>query len=325
MSIFGPNQREELIIGDAVAAETTSATFISSATDKEIAVVGAKGAAVASGEVFKLLQKTASGYEFSDNINPSKVTKVVVKEHAAETLKSITATVGSYSANTTYALELRIFEDGGSLSPENFAIVTGYYVTSSAVETVENIRDGIIVSLNSNLTKRGGSEFTVATSSTDGIVVTAQSQNVVAGKITGRQIQFDAYGKSFDNTAVPAGENGGLVTVVETASNNPGVGTGKYAVNLEWFVKGYDNEPYREASYPVNFDTPYYASASNSYNVIHITYYQDRISPTLEKQPRVLTILTERAVQADNAVVNSILASLTAAGVANVPADLATA
>lgn len=326
MSVFGPNQREELIIGNALASETTNNTFIASATDKEIAVVGAKGAAVAAGEKFQLLQKTATGYEFSDIVNPSKVKSIVLKEYSAEVLKSVTATVASAAANTTYALEIRIFEDGGTLSPENFSIVTGYYVTGASAPTVTVIRDGLLASLNSNLTKRGGKEFTVASSSTNAIVITGKAQVVVPGKIVGRQIEFDVNGKSFDNTALPAGENNGKITTSVTALNNPGTGTGKYAVNLEWFCKGYDNEPYREASYPINFNTTYYADVTKAYNAIHITYFEDRTSPTLEQQPRVLTILVERANLAGNSVTNSVLAKLrTAVGSANVPADLAVA
>lgn len=326
MSVFGPNQREELIIGNAVASETTVPTFIASASDKEIAALGAKGAALAAGERFQVLQKTASGYEFSDVIDPSKVKSVVLKEYSAEVLKSVTATVGSASANTTYAVEVRIMEDGGSLSPENFSIVTGYYVTGASAPTVQVIRDGLIASLQSNLTKRGGKELTVSANSTDAIDIVGKAQTVVAGKITGRQIEFDVNGKSFDNTALPAGENTGAITVAVNALNYPGAGTGKYAVNLEWFVKGYDNEPYREVSYPINFDTPYYADVTKNYNAIHITYFQDRISPTVEQQPRVLTILVERADLAGNAVTNAVLAQLrTPIGSGNVPADLATA
>ena len=324
MSVFGPNQREELIIGNAVAAESTVPTFIASASDKEIAALGAKGAAVAAGEKFKLLQKTATGYEFSDVIDPSKIKKVVLKEYSAEVLKSVTATVGSASANTTYALEVKILEDGGSLSVENFSNVTGYFVTGATAPSIQAIRDGLIVSLQANLTKRGGKEVTVGTSSTDAITIVGQSQAVVAGKITGRAIEFEVTGRSFDNTALVAGENLGAITTVVNAVNNPGTGTGKYAVNLEWFCKGYDNEPYREVSYPINFNTPYYADAAKNYNAIHITYFQDRISPTVEQQPRVLTILVERADLAGNAVTNALLADLrTPIGTANVPADLA--
>lgn len=333
MSVFGPNQVEELIIGNAVASETTVPTFIASASDKEIAVLSADGSAVAAGEKFKLLQKTAGSsvkglnYEFSDVIDPSKVDKVILKEYSAEVNKQVTATVGSATANSTYVVECIIYNDGGSLSPENFAKVSGYYVTGAVAGTVQAIRDGLITSLNANLTKRGASELTVTASSTDAIVIAGQAQEVVAGKITGRQIEFDVVGKSFNDAALIGGENLGAVTVVVDNGNSPGTGTGKYAVNLEWFTKGYKYDVSRQTGYPADFGdkTPYFASASLNYNAIHIKYKSDRISPTVEEQPRVLTILVERANLAGNSVTNSVLASLrTAVGTGNVPADLAT-
>ena len=93
MSVFGPNQVEELVIGTAVASETTVPTFISSASDKEIAVLSADGSAVAAGEKFKVLQKTSGSaskglnYEFSDVIDPSKVEKVILKEFSFAQIK----------------------------------------------------------------------------------------------------------------------------------------------------------------------------------------------------------------------------------------------
>jgi len=333
MSVFGPNQVEELIIGDAVSSQATIADFIASATDKEIKVLSANGGALAAGEVFKILQKTSGDsakgldYEFSDVVDPSKVNKVIVKEHNAEVQKSVTITGfdANVVADTTYAVEIRLYNDGGTLSPENFAIISGYYVTKSNIgaTTAADIRDGIVTSLNNNLKRRGNSEFVITTpdtSETD-IVITGKFQNVVPGKIIGRQIDFDVNAKVFANVTLTH-ENLGLLTVTELQKNNPGTGTGKYAVNLEWFTKGYKYEAYRQSGYPADFSerTPYYASANGTYNTIHIKYYSDRQSPTVEKQQKVLTILVDATSVAP---VNAVLADLrTVLGAANVPADL---
>ena len=335
MSVFGPNQVEELIIGDAVASETTAATFIASASDKEIKVLSADGTAPASGEDFKVLQKTAStitglNYEFSDTIPADKVDQVILKEYAAETLKSVRVEGfdGNLVANTTYTVEIRIYNDGGSLSPENFSVVSGYYVSGAvAPASAAVVRDGIVDSLNHNLTRRGGNEFVITTpnaTETD-ILIAGAAQVAVPGKITGRQIEFDVTAKQFDNTAVNH-ENLGLLTTTVVSTNNPGNGTGKYAVNLEWFTKGYKYEVYRQTGFPADFTerTPFYASQSLNYNAIHIKYKKSRISPTVEEQPRVLTILVERANLAGNSNTNDVLTDLrTILGSGNVPADLA--
>ena len=335
MSVFGPNQVEELIIGNAVAAETTAATFIASASDKEIKVLSADGTAPAFGKDFKVLQKTAStinglNYEFSDIIPADKVEQIILKEFKDEVTKSvrIKGFDGNLVANTTYSVEIRIYNDGGSLSPENFSIVSGYFVSgATAPASAAEVRDGIVASLNHNLNRRGGNEFVITTpdaTETD-ILITGKVQLAVPGKITGRQIEFDVTAKQFDNTAVNQ-ENLGILTATVEAVNNPGNGTGKYAVNLEWFTKGYKYEVYRQTGYPADFTerTPFYASQSSNYNAIHIKYFKSRRSPSVEEQPRVLTILVERTDVASNVNTNNVLEDLrTILGTGNVPANLA--
>lgn len=333
MSVFGPNQVEELIVGSAVAAETTLPTFKASASDTEIKILSADGSAPASGEDFKVFQKTAGDaakgldIEFSDVIKADKVKKVTLAEYTAEVQKQVTVTVDTAVANTTYIVECRIYNDGGTLSPENFAIVSGYYSTGATAPSVTVIRDGLIASLNSNLVRRGDSELVVATSSTDAITITGKAQTAVPGKIIGKQIEFDVNTKSFDETALIA-ENSGAISHEIDNENVAGKGTGKYAVNLEWFTKGYKYEVYRQTGYPADFGerTPYYTSQGTTYNVIHIKYFDDRDNPSVEKQNKVLTILVEFTNAASNAATNAVLADLrTILGTAVVPADLATA
>ncbi|MBV1929992.1 MAG: hypothetical protein KUG81_10835 [Gammaproteobacteria bacterium] len=335
MSVFGPNQVEEVIIGDAVAAETTTATFIASATDKEIKCLSADGTAPALGANFKVLQKTAANsplnYEFSDVVEADKVENVILKEYSGEVQKSdrVEGFDGNVVSNTTYSVELRIYNDGGSLSVENFAIVSGYYSTGASVAgvTAADIRDGIVAGLNHNLLRRGDNEFVITTpdaTETD-ILITGAYQAVVPGKIIGSQMQFDVTAKQFDDTAVNH-ENLNLLSVTSVASNAPGTGTGKYAVNLEWFTKGYKYEVYRQTGFPADFTerTPFYASSALNYNAIHVKYKSRRRSPGVEEQPKVLTILVERANLAGNSNTNDVLADLrTILGTAAVPADLA--
>ena len=335
MSVFGPNQVEEVIFADADASETTIATFIATASDKEIKILSADGTAPAAGEDFKVYQKTAGSaakgldYEFSDTIKADKVDSTTVHTYLAESLKEVTVSgfTGNIVANTTYAVEVRIVEDG-SFSTENFSTVTGYYVTGASIAGITDqiIQDAIIDSLNANFTRRGGGEIVAATVDADSFTVTGIAQEVVLGKIIGRQIDFDVNAKQFDDTAVNH-ENLGLLAVVVDTANNPGAGTGKYALNLEWFTKGYKYEAYRQTGFPADFTerTPFYAKSAGVYNVIHIKYKDSRISPTVEEQPRVLTIFVDKVTDtlANNANTNLVLDDLQLIlGAANVPADL---
>lgn len=316
---MSPSQVKELIIGNAVAAETTVDTFVADASNQEIKVLSTDGTAPAENKPFKLYQKTGAtgnlGYEFSDTIDPKKVVKVTVKEFEPEVQKSVAITGfdGNVTANTTYVAEIRLYNEGGSLSVENFAVISGYFVTGSNVTnvTAADIRDGIEASLRNNLVNRGDSEFVLTTpdtSETD-LVITGKEQAVSVGRIQGRQIKFDVIGKSFDNVSI-LHENTGLLSTEVLEKGTPGTGTGKYAVNKEWDLKGFKYEVYRETSYPANFNTPYYANIGSDYNAVHVKYFSDRQSPTVEKQQKELIMLVERADLAGNAVTNSLLADL---------------
>ena len=278
--MYGPNQVGELIIGNTSASQTTIKTFIASAADKAIKVLSENGTVVSDGVNFNVLQKTSGdsakglNYEFSDVVEPSKVEKVTVKAYAAEVQEVNTVTVGTATAKTTYEVEVRLYNDGGSLSPENFAIIQGFYVTGESAETTTAIKDGLLLSLQKNLIKRGNFELDVVSTGASTFTITGKAQKFVAGKIIGKQIEFDVLGKSFSNAydLTQPVTNSGLVTAVLTTASSPGSGTGKFAVNFEWFVKGMKYEVYRQTGYPAEFGTPYYASATGVYNTIQIKY-----------------------------------------------------
>jgi hypothetical protein len=320
-------QVEKLIVGNAVATETTFPTFMASASDKEIKVLSATGGAPAVGKDFKVYQKTANGFEFSDIIKADQVELVKVVTYKAEVQKKVTVSgfTGNVQANTLYSVEVRLYNDGGSLSVENFSTVSGYFQTGANIGTVTaaNIRDGIMESLQSNFTLRGDNEV-IITAVGANLVIEGKPQTVVLGRIEGRQIEFDVTAKVYDIVSL-TNENLGLLIVTVNTKNHPGNGTGKYAQNLEWFTQGFDNEVYRGTSYPVGFNTPYYTTAGGIYNVIHIFFYDGRNYTTVERQHKLLTILADKGTDtlANNATTNAILADLrTILGTDNVPVAL---
>ena len=340
--MFGPNQVGELIIGSSAATQTTAQTFIASAADKAIKVLSADGTNVAAGVPFKVLQKTSGdaakglNYEFSDEIDPKQIDRITVAAYSPEVQKSvkITGFTGNVLANHTYEVEIRLYNDGGSLSPENFAIIQGFYVTGASVanETATTIRDGLMNSLNKNLIRRGNFEFVVTPDASPvGFTITGKAQATVPGKILGKQIEFDVIAKLFQNIQdlTQPVQNLGLLVATVAANSNPGSGTGKFAVQYEWFVKGAKYEVYRATGYPVDFATPYYASVAGLYNTIQVKYFSERHETSVERQYKVLTILVDKGTNtpANNAATNSILTDIrTAVGTfANVPANLAVA
>lgn len=323
MSIFGTNQVEEVIIGSAVASEATVAAFIATASDKEIKALALDGGTAAEGKLFYLLQKTGGdagkglNYEFSDRINPKKIERITLREYAPEVQKSVQVTGFTVQENKTYAINIRLYNESGSLSTENFRIISGYYSTGSDVTgvTVVDIIDGLVANLNTELVSRGDSEFVVTKDATS-ITIAGKYQEGNPDKGFGRQIQFDLTTKVINQQ----GENiGGLdVTVLEPGF--VGTGTGKQVVAKEWFAKGFKYSPYRGMDYPAGFDTPMQADRAGQYNAIIITYKSSRISPTVEEQQKVLLIYVDNDA-ATNAVLADIRVFVGANGV-DVPADL---
>ena len=335
--MFGPRQVGELIVGNAVATETTVKTFIASASDKEIKVLSKDGSAPAAGKPFYFLQKTAGdstknlNFEFSDVVDPKNIEKITVKAYQPEVLKSVkldgfTGT-GVIAAARTYEIQIRVLNQ---LSPENFEHIVGYYVTGEVLgsDTATTVRDGLIASINKNLAKRGNSEFTVVADGT-GILVTEKYQPNVPGKIDGRKLDFEVVGKVFNNIGNGINSNLKLLTATQVTAPSYGSGTGKFATNFEWFVKGQKYDKDRLVGYPADFGdrTPYYTSKNGLYNTIQIKYFSSRTETSVERQYKVLTILIDKGTDtlANNATTNLVLADLrTAIGtLATVPANLA--
>lgn len=328
--MFSPNQVGELIVGTGLATEANVTTFLASADPAELGVYDAKGGAVVANKPFYFVQKTAGNtakgldFEFSDKIDPAYIEKVTVKAYSPEVAKVVKldgfAVAGVVAPQRTYEIEIRV---ENQLSPENFEHIVGYYVTGEVIgsDTATTVRDGLIASINKNLKRRGDSEFTVTADGT-GILVTEKIQDNIPGKIEGRKFSFVVTGKVFNNVSNGLNANLGFLTATVTNPGFIGVGTGKFATNAEWFLKGFKYDPNRQWAFPVDFTerVPFYTSKTGTYNIVHIKYFSPRKSTIVERQYKVLTILVSGA---DNAKTNAILAKIrTAAPNADIDANL---
>lgn len=329
--MFGPRQVGELIVGNSVATENTVKSFIDSASDKEVKVLGSDGLAVKAGQPFYLLQKTAGdtakglGFEFSDMVNPKHIDKITVKKYAPEVLGKyvIDNFTAAVAPKRTYSIGIRV---ENQLSPENFETIHGYYVTGELIgtDTATTIVEGIVKSLNFSLRNRGNSEFTV-TKVGDTIEIEAKYQDNIPGKKDGRPLLFTVEARVFDNTDNGYNDNLEILTVTETVKSFIGNGTGKWATEYEYFVSGYKYDPNRMYAFPVNFETPYYTSKASKYNVIQIIYFSPRTETIVERQYKVLTIIVDAGEDGDVvAATNAVLADIRIAVGTNavVPANL---
>lgn len=331
MSVFGPNQKEELLIGNALAGDASVADFISTAVDKEIGVYGKNGGAVAPNVPFYVLQKTNGSatkglnYEFSNGIDPKYVTNVSVNtfKPAVEKAVRVNGFMRAPERNATYQISIRLYNDGGALSAENFRHIHGTWVTDENLGDQTVVIAGLVASLERAQAKEGSKFAITAGGNFIDIAALPTSGNPIQD--IAKQIEFDVEVSVKSNginpdTALPTSYP--LLTADITTPANPGVGTGKYVANLETFTRGYNYEVYRGASYPANFTQPgLYSDYNGEYNIIHVEYFHKHSVTGVEEQPAVLTIAVDAAggIIAVNDVLGKLRIAITNG---TVPADL---
>lgn len=316
MSLFGPRQVGEILIGNAVASETTVNTFITSASDQELTVLSVDGTNVAADKPFKVYQKATNAQgniEFSDTIDPKHVEYVRVSAYAPEVAKVVKvdgfSTVGALAVNRTYEVRIRLIN---GVSPENWEDICGYYVTGQALGTTVagDVRNGVLSSLQKALNYRGMNEFTVAADGT-GILITEVIQPNVLGKDPGRKLRFEVSAAVFEmGNLFGYGGDLGYLTSTVTVTGSEGLGTGKWVTNYEYFAKGYKYDENRYGGYPADFmgKVPFYGLKNGIYNVITIGYYTPRTETIVERQWKELQIAIQKASDTaeNNANTNAI-------------------
>ena len=320
MSVFGPNHSGDLLVGSAYGTSTDSVDFIQNAADGEVQAFASNDSALAEGVPFKILQKSASavaGIEFSEVIDPKSINHIAATAYSAPVQRSIQVEgfTGTVRDNVTYEVFVRLYNDGGTLSPENFRIIPAFYVTPQDASTLTftDVLNGLKENLDKTLAKEGSNLFTTSVDTGNGyFIVEGNNRSFVLGKKDGRPVEFDLTASVRDNGSkdVLSGARYEDLEVVVTEPGNPGSGTGVQAANLEWFYKGYKYSRYRNIAEPASFNTPYEVDASNNYAVVILSYYKERSYVNVEKQHRVLYVLFEVATSIDNAAVNSFIADL---------------
>ena len=307
MSVYGPNQNGQVLVGKTYAATDDMPDFIASAVHGDIQLFSGDSTAPAAGKPFKILQKhdaAAGGIEYSEVIDPANVEYVKAVAYTAPTARvlRVEGFTGTVRANATYEVWIRLYNDGGTLSPENFRMIPAFYVTPDDVTgiTFTIILNALKANLEKTLARETNNLFTITVDTGNGyLIVTGGNTSFVLGKKDGRPVEFalQATVRANGSTTVQSGAYYDDLTVVTVTAGDPGVGTGVQSANLEWFYKGYSYDRYRTMGYPANFETPYQVSASNTYHIVTLSYFKERSYTNVEKQHRVLYILVENADQ----------------------------
>lgn len=297
MSVIGANQVGHILIGSTYHGNADISDFISNANDKALQVVAKDSATLQEGS-FQILQKAsdmAAGFKYSEVINPSKIEKLTVQAYTAPSSRQIKVTgfSGTVRGNVTYQVFIRLLNDGGTLSPENFRFINGFYVTPQDASglTFVDVLAGLKESLDKSLSREYNTSFTITTTA-DELIVEAGNTEFVLGVKDGRPVEFDLQAavrdNGGDNTVSDTRYDDLQVELVQAGS--AGSGTGNAVANLEWCRVGEEGDKYRLVGYPANFKQIYHADPSSTYHVLNISYFEDRKSTIVERQYRVLQV-----------------------------------
>lgn len=268
------NTVNELILGSAVATETTLDTFKASASPGEVGVFTLDGTALAAGKPFVFAQKTADSVFVSDVVYPESVSSYTAAVDAPEVAKVVQVTppaAADITVGSDYIVRIHIFEFG-SLSVEDTYLKFGTYRPVTG-DTEQQVVDGLIASLNRNFSREPGATatsnplFTFSRSgsgATSKLVITQKLQPYVTGKKFGRVNPFDVFA-DFTPDAEP-------VKGTVTTPYNPGKGTGKLVAAMEYDLRKNRGDIYGNINWPYNFDVITRANPATGYNMLEITH-----------------------------------------------------
>lgn len=311
MALASIRNERDLIVINALSAQTTAGAFATTTTAGDGKIFNQYGATPTGKEKFSVYLKHLDGrVKRSSVIDPDKITAFKKQVPVAEVLPSTLVTVTTATAGDSYAIYIKIFNDG-ALSNEDCMLLNGFYEAVTG-DTVTTIAAALVASLNAAQTRMGQTYFTVTNSAG---AITIQSINLpyVVGKKDGRQLDYTLKAVQVNPGTLVYGS----LTVAKTAGviNPCGI---NYLYDLEWQTRGAFGDSLRELAYPDNFPTVLSDIVSTTaYTLYEIDFYGgDRNDHAVQKSPSHLTV----AVPAAN-----VAAFDTALGVVRQVIDLSTA
>lgn len=275
------NVIREIIVGNAIASETTLPTFLSTASPLEIAVVAADGTAPGFGKDFYVVTKAPNGQLIkSDLVKAKTVSRLEGVPYVAPVQKVVdvgTITVpANAGAKASYQVQIRVF-NAGSLSVLNTEFIIGHYTftQTSAPLTAEAVVDGLIANLNANMSKRPGATATTnpyfsftknSTGAGASLRIASIAQPIDLGRSFGRPLEFEVTLIADDPGA------SGVVSTITPAT--VGKGSGAQVATLEYFYRGERGDQFRNQHFPYNWSlsTKTLTNPASNYNAVEINH-----------------------------------------------------
>jgi hypothetical protein len=318
------NTVRDYIIANAVATETTLATFVTGASDGEVRALSADGTAVAAGKPFIIASKIDGKTRISDVIDPANVLRYVALPSRPAVMKQITVSAIEVPVvGETYIVDLEM-RNVGSLSAVDKRTVHAEYVAQTG-NTAQNVVDGLIAGLNASFRKFPGATATTnpfftfvrgSSGATSTLVITEKEQDIELGKKEPRGQIFNVFFKRSQD-AILGSFKSDIATIAQTAAPFPGVGTGKKVATAEYFYKGNFGDALRGVAYPFDWPTKTktLADPDGIYHLIELNFkhVQDEVSAASNvSMPKELTIACLGAAD-DSTVIDALIGALNTA------------
>lgn len=270
--LYGDKQFRKVYI--ATAANTAARATPDLLADGEVQAFRADGAdEAAAGERFKIFTNIGGVIESSDAIDPANVIVSSTTNYAADVNKVMTITIPTPVVGESFEVRLLV-RDWGMTSAWDYVTVYGQFTAATAVAA--DVATGLAASLNKSLAKVTTTKVGITTSTAD-LIATGTNADFKLFQFDGKPVDFE-----FSLTQPTQ-----LLATVTTARKD-GKGEGYDIKHLEHFSKMVTGDFYAdsEISYPDNL----LAGESLTYDVIEISYYDERKSAPGDKQRKIITI-----------------------------------
>lgn len=261
-----------------------------------------------------LIVKTATGFKVSEQLSIDALDSYTASQLAAGVNRKLTLTypTGNAVPNVTYNATAILHDHIGSMLNERF--IEAYVVTDAngtftkkdgtlGAATLTAILAELASILQASFNQNGELYTVTSTATTLAVEQLPIAQRV--GFVDGINNTFELTGKRIDSTI-----NGGVYSAViapVTVTANGKINDLVQLKNLEWFISGYDKDPYRDSSpmtaFPADSNVGAAGIAIGDFIGIY-QFHKDRDAVNVERQHRQLIV-----AGAGYAAINTALAA----------------
>jgi len=290
------------------SAASTAAQKAALANVGDFAVIPAGTGNLVSGELAasgaSIIVRTTSGLKFSEVIKSANLSEYATTSisEGQNQVYELTYPAGDNEVNKTFALEIELHDDQGSMLNERF--LEAYVVTdengnfnkadgSSTSGTLANVLLELAALMQQTI-ERNGEDFTVSAS---GAVVTVEQlkPQFIVGAKDGQALPFETRGRRIDGGALEGGTYQSTPALVASTQDFEPDGL-RQLKSDEWFYSGFDKDTYRNVAWPASFEADsniVAAGISTSDDVHYFQSFKDRDATILERQHRQLVVVGE--------------------------------